>query len=256
MKQSVDSSGISAPDEAGEAGEVVAAGESPHVGAIVDWVARSIIEGRLLAGADLNSVELARRFNVSRTPVREALFVLSREGLVDWSPRRRPRVSSVSLQDVREIYQLRALLYAEVSRGIVERATDSDIASLWQVHARVAECAARGDVDGYFWANVDFRDEELRVCGNAIYKEVLDSMRMRINRLRRLSTSLPGRLQRSCSDHQRLCEAYAERDAVLAAALNRSIVLSALQAIELAWDRAPLGTDNLATEPPSNDVTS
>ncbi|MFM0182980.1 GntR family transcriptional regulator [Paraburkholderia aspalathi] len=220
--------------------------ESPPVTEIVDWVARGIIEGRLLPGDDLNSVDLAKRFNVSRTPVREALFVLSREGLVDWSPRHRPRVSAVKLKDVREIYQLRAILYAQVSAAIVEHAADADIQSLWDAHRRLAEVAARGDVDGYFWANVAFRDEELRVCGNGIFKEVLDSMRMRTNRLRRLSTSLPGRLQRSCADHQRLCEAYSERDGVLAAALNRSIVLSALQAIEQAWDHVP-ESGNIAT---------
>ncbi|WP_025602114.1 GntR family transcriptional regulator [Burkholderia sp. WSM2230] len=218
-------------------------GESSSVKEIVDWVSRGIIEGRLLPGDDLNSVDLAKRFDVSRTPVREALFVLSREGLVDWSPRRRPRVSAVQLKEVREIYHLRAILYAEVSAGIAARASDADIESLWAAHRRLADVAAKGDVDGYFWANVAFRDEELRVCGNGIFKEVLDSMRMRINRLRRLSTSLPGRLHRSCTDHQRLCEAYAERDGVLAAALNRSIVLSALQAIELAWDRVPTDVD-------------
>ncbi|BCZ82004.1 GntR family transcriptional regulator [Paraburkholderia terrae] len=223
-------------------------GESSRVGEIVDWVARGIIEGRLSPGDDLNSVDLAKRFNVSRTPVREALFVLSREGLVDWSPRRRPRVSALKLVDVREIYQLRAILYAQVSTAIVERATDADIESLWHAHGRLAEAAAQGDVDGYFWANVAFRDEELRVCGNGIFKEVLDSMRMRTNRLRRLSTSLPGRLQRSCSDHQRLCEAYAERDGVLAAALNRSIVFSALQAIEQAWEQVPVGVDSIGAD--------
>jgi DNA-binding GntR family transcriptional regulator len=57
--------------------------ESSPVAGIVDWVARGIIEGRLLAGNDLNSVDLAKRFEVRRTPVREALFVLRREGLVD-----------------------------------------------------------------------------------------------------------------------------------------------------------------------------
>jgi DNA-binding GntR family transcriptional regulator len=224
MNQNVDKSVIQ-----GDAG-------SSAVAEIVDWVARGIIEGRLSPGDDLNSVDLSKRFNVSRTPVREALFVLSREGLVDWSPRHRPRVSAVQLKDVREIYQLRAILYAYVSTAIVEHATEADIDILWDAHRRLAEVAAQGDVDGYFWANVAFRDEELRVCGNSIFKEVLDSMRMRTNRLRRLSTSLPGRLQRSCADHQRLCEAYTERDGVLAAALNRSIVLSALDAIEQAWD--------------------
>ena len=213
--------------------------DSPRVAEIVEWVARGIIEGRLRPGDDLNSVDLAKRFSVSRTPVREALFVLSREGLVDWSPRRRPRVSTLNIKDVREIYQLRAVLYAQVSYAIVEQATDDDIAALWRAHKRLADVAARDDVDGYFWANVQFRDEELRVSRNNIFREVLDTLKMRTNRLRHLSTSLPGRLQRSCADHQRLCEAYEERDGTLAAALNRSIVLGALHAIELAWEKDP-----------------
>jgi DNA-binding GntR family transcriptional regulator len=225
--------GISLPDDDIEV--------SP-VAEIVDWVARGIIEGRLKPGDDLNSVDLAKRFGVSRTPVREALFSLVREGLVDWSPRRRPRVATMQLKEVREIYELRALLYGQVSLAIVEHATDDDIASLWRAYAKLADVAASDDVDGYFWANVAFRDEELRVSRNGIVKEVLDSMRMRTNRLRHLSTSLPGRMQRSCHDHQRLCEAYAERDGVLAAALNRSIVMGALRAIEDAWDQVA-GTD-------------
>ena len=57
-------------------------GDASPVGEIVDWVARGIIEGRLQPGDDLNSVDLAKRFNVSRTPVREALFVLNRERLL------------------------------------------------------------------------------------------------------------------------------------------------------------------------------
>lgn len=219
-------------------------GDASPVADIVDSVARGIIEGRLRPGDDLNSVDLAKRFGVSRTPVREALFVLSREGLVDWPPRRRPRVSAVNLKDVREIYQLRAILYAQASLAIVEQASADDIDSLWRAHRRLAEVAAKGDVDGYFWANVAFRDEELRVSRNGIFKEVLDSMRMRINRLRHLSTTLPGRLQRSCADHQRLCEAYAERDGTLAAALNRSIVLGALQAIEHAWGTETVGENS------------
>jgi DNA-binding GntR family transcriptional regulator len=224
MNTSVDNSAMVAVDGASSVAE------------IVDWVAREIIEGRMLAGDDLNSVDLAKRFNLSRTPVREALFVLSKQGLVDWTPRRRPRVSTLSLKEAREIYQLRAVLYAQLSLTIVAEATVEGIEALWRAHRPLAEAAARSDVDAYFWANVGFRDEELRIAGNGIYKEVLDSMKQRMHRLRHFSTSLPGRMQRSCADHQRLCEAYAERDGTLAAALNRSVVLSALQAIEMSWD--------------------
>src|SRR5215470_19376014 len=114
MNQSVDRSALDGDGES--------PGEATPVAEIVDWVARGIIEGRLKPGDDLNSVDLAKRFSVSRTPVREALFVLSREGLVDWSPRRRPRVSTLNIKNVREIYHLRAVLYAQVSYAIVEQA--------------------------------------------------------------------------------------------------------------------------------------
>src|ERR1700735_1472281 len=159
-------------EEVDAQGSMVVTGEADElspVGGIVDWVALGIIEGRLQAGDDLNSVDLAKRFGVSRTPVREALFVLSREGLVDWSPRRRPRVSAVSLKDVRELYQLRAVLYAQGSFALVQHAANADSEALWAAHRRLADAAARHDVDGYFWGNVAFRDEELRVCGNAIF---------------------------------------------------------------------------------------
>ena len=94
---------------------------------IADDVGRAIIEGRLRPGADLNSVELARRFDTSRTPVREALLLLGKEGLVNIYPRRRPRVSTISLREVREIYMIRVALNSVASEQIAASASDSDI---------------------------------------------------------------------------------------------------------------------------------
>src|SRR4051812_42032031 len=82
-------------------------------------VAMAIVEGELAGGADLNSVDLARQFSSSRTPVREALLVLDREGLVEIPPRKRPRVRGLTLTEVRDMYELRACLYGLVSRRIV-----------------------------------------------------------------------------------------------------------------------------------------
>ncbi|MEU1167106.1 GntR family transcriptional regulator, partial [Streptomyces sp. NPDC005921] len=88
----------------------------PLVAQIAEWVGAGIIEGRLAAGQDLNSVDLSRRFDTSRTPVREALMVLEQEGLVEMKARRRPRVAAPSLQDIRDIYQVR-----QPVRGAAER---------------------------------------------------------------------------------------------------------------------------------------
>jgi DNA-binding GntR family transcriptional regulator len=211
------------------------------VEAIVDWIGRAIIEGRLRPNDDLNSVELARRFNTSRTPVREALLRLHSEGLVALSPRRRPRVAPISLSEVREMYELRAALYALVSHSIVAHASDADLTVLRSLCGKLIERVRAGDVDGYFWANVAFRDKELEACGNRQIKRALDVLRLRTHQFRHVSTSLPDRMRRSVDDHLRLCQAYEDRDPIMAAALNRSIVLTALRAIEEAWDGLALG---------------
>jgi len=215
------------------------------VGSIAGWVGRAIIEGRLKPGDDLNSVDLANRFGTSRTPPREALLLLEKEGLVEIPVRRRPRVARIGIREVREIYQVRADLHALVAELIVANATDEEISSLRERYAPMEEAARSGDLNDYFWANVALHDRAVEICGNATLRQILDSLGLRTLQLRHLSLSQPRRMEQSCIDHERLLRAYEERDAILASALMRSIITSALSAIERSgWtgDEAPPGT--------------
>nr|WP_188283575.1 GntR family transcriptional regulator [Streptomyces sp. CBMA29] len=203
-------------------------------------VGSAIIEGRLKPGDDLNSVELARQFSSSRTPVREALQTLEREGLVEIAARKRPRVRRLGLTEVREIYELRSELYGLVSRRIIAHRTAGEIEVFDGVQARLEEAAAAGDLERYFWLVVDFRNTEARLAGNETVRAVLDSVGIRTLHLRHLSLSLPGRLGTSVEDHRRLVRAYADGEAELAAALTRSIVLRGLAAVERSgWPGSP-----------------
>jgi DNA-binding GntR family transcriptional regulator len=195
-------------------------------------LATGIIEGRLSPGDDLNSVELARTFRSSRTPVREALLVLERERFVEISAHRRPRVARIGLAEVRELYALRAELYAVVARAVVRVASGADLVLLERLYAELEEAAGRDDVDRYFWVNVRFRGTEARIARDATLHRVLDTLGLRALQLRHLSLSQPGRLGPSLADHARLVRAYAERDAELAAALTQSLVLTGLASIE------------------------
>jgi DNA-binding GntR family transcriptional regulator len=210
-------------------------GRSENSNSVVDQilvaVGTAIVEARLRPGDDLNSVELARTFRSSRTPVREALLTLEREGLVEIVAHRRPRVRRLLLDEVREIYELRATLYAMVSRRIAENATESDVAILRESQRQQEHAAAAGDVERYFWLNVGFRNNEATIAGNTTVHRVLDSVGVRTLQLRHLSIT-EGRLHRSISDHSRLVRAYEERDGDLAAAVNQSIVRRGLKAIE------------------------
>lgn len=199
---------------------------------IIVRVGTDIIEGRLLPGDDLNSVELARNFGSSRTPVREALLTLEREGFVEISAHRRPRVAPLRIEEVRELYRVRAHLYALVSRELVEVASDDDLDRLQALQDELALAVALDDVDRYFWTNVDFRNTEAQITGNRTLRRVLDNLGLRMLQLRHVSLSLPGRLTASLADHDRLLRAYRDRDPDLAAALTSSLVIRGLAAIE------------------------
>ena len=199
---------------------------------IVEDIAMQIIVARLPPGADLNSVDLARRYGSSRTPVREALLTLQREGLVEIPARRRPRVALVTMEQVRDIYQVRASLHGLVSELIVHEATDESLAVLTEWQARLRADAEIGDTDAYFWHNVGFRQAEAEITGNRQLTRMLGSLGLRTLQLRHLSLSFPGRLQRSLDDHDRLMTAYADRDVSLAVAITKSIIHAGFRAIE------------------------
>jgi DNA-binding GntR family transcriptional regulator len=195
-------------------------------------LAAEIIEDLRKPGDDLNSVELSRRFGTSRTPIREALMLLEKEGLVQIPPRRRPRVAMLATDEVREIYNARAALFDLIATDVARSARAEDIAALRTPLAEMEQAYRSDDLNGFVWANVDFYDRNTQLANNRTVKRILDSLLLRTLRLRRLSLSQPGRMQKSLDDNTRLLKAYEERDADLAAALIRSNHINALASLE------------------------
>ncbi|MFE2431035.1 GntR family transcriptional regulator [Streptomyces sp. NPDC059373] len=204
----------------------------PLVAQIAEWVGAGIIEGRLQPGQDLNSVDLSHQFNTSRTPVREALMLLEQEGLVEMKARRRPRVAAPSLQDIRDIYQVRRQLLAMLAALLVERASDEEMADLRSQVVRMRKLADAGDVDTYFWSHVHLQERMTEIVRNTTLKQILDSLALRTLMLRHLSLTRPGRLAYSVDDQERLIQACEERDAELASALIAGATVRALRAVE------------------------
>jgi DNA-binding GntR family transcriptional regulator len=195
-------------------------------------IGAEIIEGAVEPDHDLNSVDLARRYQTSRTPIREALMLLEKEGLVDIPPRRRPRVMAMNIPMIREIYRTRAVLLEFVAVDVAERSTDNELDVLSGAVDKMAQAFRNNDVKAYVWANIAFHDLNLTVSKNLTVKRIVESLLLRTIHLRRNSLSQPGRLAASLNDHQQLMKAYYNRDANLAAALIRSNHFNALRNIE------------------------
>jgi DNA-binding GntR family transcriptional regulator len=165
-------------------------------------------------------------------------MLLEKEGLVQIPPRRRPRVASLAMEEVREIYQARAALFDLIATAVARNAPAADIAGLRKPLFEMERAFRNGDLNAFVWANVDFYDRNTQLANNRTVKRILDSMLLRTLRLRRMSLSRPGRMQTSLDDNTRLLKAYEDGDATLAAALIRSNHMNALAALE-KWLSAP-----------------
>ncbi|MCB1341067.1 MAG: FCD domain-containing protein [Pseudooceanicola sp.] len=202
------------------------------VAQIASEVGAEIVEGAVPPGHDLNTVELARRYHTSRTPVREALMLLEREGLVDIPPRRRPRAHAHTIEEVREIYITRTAIFELIAIEVARNAVPSDIQTLDAVIRRMQRAAGMGDVTAFTWLSVQFHDTDSRIARNNTARRIHDSLLLRTLAIRRLSLSQPARMAKSLEDHIQLVKAYEANDPNLAGAIMRANHTAALAAVE------------------------
>lgn len=190
-------------------------------------LAREIIEEVRAPGDEINSLEISKRFSTSRTPAREALVILENEGLVEIEARKRPRVADVSTKTLREVYELRAELYGLLARKVARTGTSADFQRLESIVDDL-RLLVDGPVGPYFLKNVLFHEQLALAAKDPTLKAAIDGLGLRVLKFRHMALQRPGLQRRSFEDHHRLIQALQDRDADLAAALNKSIVLTAL----------------------------
>jgi DNA-binding GntR family transcriptional regulator len=211
----------------------------PLVTRIATYLGVGIIEGRIAPHEHLISIELAERFHTSRTPVREALMILEQEGLVEFRARRRARVAAFTVEDVRDIYLVRADLMMLLGRLVAARATDLELHELTQQVAGMRALVEADDIDGYFWGHVALQQRMTEVARNQALRTIVDSLGLRTLVLRRASLREHDRPQQSVRDQERVVEALQSRDGEYAAMLLGRSTRAALAAIEREAYPAP-----------------
>lgn len=182
---------------------------------------RQILEGNLAPGERVTEVALAKRFGVSRTPVRQALARLRVDGLIEAGDGNELRVIEPQWEDF-EAYQLcRAALEELVARLAAERATEQDIATMRQALAVARECAERGDVVGLLRANTDFHETMVLSTRNRPLRNLMDSIRGPILVFRSAILHYSAEEREIVREHETILDAIAARDPEQAASLIR-----------------------------------
>jgi DNA-binding GntR family transcriptional regulator len=184
-----------------------------------------IATGRIMPGARLDETELASRFRVSRTPIREALIQLASTGFVEMRPRRGAVVPEVAPRKLVEMFELMAELEAMCGRLAARRMLDTDQRPL--VHAQEA-CEAlsqKHDPDGYYHQNEVFHHVIYEASHNSFLAEQASALHRRLGPYRRLQLRVRDRITTSCAEHRQIVAAILEGDGEKAAVLLREHVL-------------------------------
>ncbi|SIM54465.1 GntR family transcriptional regulator [Micromonospora cremea] len=173
-----------------------------------------IISGELEAGAPLVVTTVATRMGVSRTPVREALRLLTSDGLVE-SSERQLRVAGRSAQALFDIYEVRIPLEAAAARGAAERHTSFDRMQLIRLHEILREVPP-DDVAALNAANRKFHEAIWAATHNSALIDFLKRLDLYLRRYPATALHHAGRYQDSRDEHEALLEAILARDVEVA----------------------------------------
>jgi DNA-binding GntR family transcriptional regulator len=188
---------------------------------ILENIRDAIISGALKGGSRVSEPDLAERYGISRTPIREAFRQLESEGFLTVIPRRGAVVSEFSVKDVEEFYAIKSILEGYAAHRACEKLTAKELDRLQAINDRLAELAAHNDIRTFFRIHNDFHDVFIKAADNEKLRELITSLVSRFQRLRLMSISLPGRMGISVQEHEKIIEAFRLKDAETAEMLVR-----------------------------------
>ncbi len=186
-------------------------------------LSHAIASGRLRPGARISEKTVASRLRISRTPVREALLRLEVEGVVRCTSRRSYNVGTLTVDDVRELYETLAILEAAAAARVAAQITGADVKLLESYNRRMAGSARRGDLPGFGVWNRRFHGIFLEKLGNQTLRRACDSIRARLYTFPVSRSSLSRWLWKSVSEHREIIRLASARDATGLAAFFREV---------------------------------
>ncbi len=188
---------------------------------ILETIRESILRGQLKPGEKVAEPELAERFGISRTPIREAFRQLESEGYLTVIPRKGAVVTALSERAIEEFYAIKSILEGYAAQMAAENMSAKDIERLEAINQKLAELAEEGDVKTFFKVHNEFHEVFIRAAGNEKLLELINQLMLKFNRFRLASLSLPGRMEISVKEHEKIIRAFKRKDGAEADGLVR-----------------------------------
>ncbi|MBR2925043.1 MAG: GntR family transcriptional regulator [Clostridia bacterium] len=177
-----------------------------------DTLKKAIITGEIPAGTRIVETDYADRMHISRTPLREALRKLERDGLVEYVLRRGVVVRAFTIADVNEIYTIRNALEMLTLPHIIENATPADIAELRQMLAELDVLDAAGDIEKLSPAARAFHSRLTSISGQRRILRVIEGQDEYIRRFSAVAIAKEDRRSAAHQEHHLLVDYVENKD--------------------------------------------
>ncbi len=208
---------------------------------ILETIRDAILSGSLKQGEKVAEPELAERFGISRTPIREAFRQLESEGYLTVIPRKGAVVTAFSARDVEEFYAIKSILEGYAARMACDNLTPKELDKLTAINKKLRQLADQADIKNFFKIHNDFHDLFIRSANNDKLYEMISSLLKKFQRLRIASLSKQGRMYVSVEEHEKIIEAFRKKDANLAEQLvQKNAVYGGIVLMKSDPDSPPL----------------
>jgi DNA-binding GntR family transcriptional regulator len=185
----------------------------------------AITYGEFKPGERLVERSLSETFEVGRGPLREALSQLTIEGYLESHPNKSLIVAKTSVEDVRQIYSVIAVLEGHAAKAAARAVDKRSLEALHSIHKRLKEAKGSKDPKKWLEENTVFHESVVKLSGNRVLQSLTKGLRDRIYRYRSVSTSLAGVLDNSFRMHADILEALSNNDGIRAGRLMEKHIL-------------------------------
>ena len=191
-----------------------------------------IFDGVLEGESRIPEKILCERFGISRTPLREALKVLAREGLTCLHPNRGSRVNKITPQDIDEVFPVMGALEAVAGEAACQKISEEGIAEVRAFHYQMALHHTRGERLEYFQLNQLIHVKILEAAENPTLTQVYKGLSGRIRRARYIANIPQNRWDQAMHEHEKILEVLVTRDGKKLGDLLKSHLLNKSEVVK------------------------
>jgi len=202
---------------------------------VADRIRDMIRKGLLKKGDRIVEKHFCEEMGISRTPLREALRILHKEGLIDLAPNRGAYVAEPSIQEIREMFDVMGILEGACAKAATERMTEANLQKIEKLHQKLEQHYRVRDHERYLRVNQRYHGLIQEMTGNKTLIDVINGLRQKILLYRYRQLYQPERFDKSIQEHRAILEAFRRRDSFAAEAAMKTHLANQCEALVVLY---------------------